>query len=181
MAAQRRDDFLLLIDVKYCCCTVCHLGLHIPRTKLVQPNPSFCSFTAAQIPKNFGYWVGDIGCSFFHRNIISCIAAANFGSVFISFNIGVRFFFTAFLSSFLFFLSGHNSTWLDLSSSCPQHRHLAWFWNFLYLSVWPIPIHDVQNLATNRRFAGVSFSLARQLASRWILHWDGTGIQWCKF
>ena len=137
------------------------------------------TFTAAWIPNNVGYWVCDIGRSFLHQNIISRIAAANFGSVFISSNIGVKFFYTAFLKFAFVLLSGHKSTWLNLSSSCPQHGHLAWFWNFLYLSVWPTPIHDVQNLALNRRFTGVSFFLARRLASRWILYWDGTRMQWC--
>ena len=51
--------------------------------------------------------------------------------IFISSNIGVKFFFTAFLKFFIVLLSGHNNMWLDFSSTCPQHGHLAWFWKFL--------------------------------------------------
>ena len=102
-AAQRRDDFLLRIEVRYCCCTFCHLGLHLPSTKLVHPNPSFCSFTAAQIPKSVEYLVCAIVCLFLQRNIISSIVDDSFGSVCISSRIGFKIFLTAFLKFFFLF------------------------------------------------------------------------------
>ena len=95
-AAQRRDDFLLRIDVRYCCCTSCHLGFHLPRTRLVYLNLSFCSFTAARILKSVEYFVCIIVCLFLQRNIISSIVADSFGSVFISSRIGFKIFLTAF-------------------------------------------------------------------------------------